>query len=149
MPTAGSSTSVRTWLARLRGLRLHLSRSEPAYATRLLGDDRRWPVSRLSELADGGLAGIVLVLDHGDPGAIQALREARAACPRLFETGIVVAVERLPAGEAGGLACYRDVARVPVLAVNMRQPQDRMLLWVACVAIRAGMAVLRRPVCEP
>jgi hypothetical protein len=47
----------------------------------------------------------------------------------------------LPAGEAGVLACYRDVARVPVLAVNMQQPQDCMLLWMTSVAIHVGINV--------
>ncbi|WP_341890712.1 hypothetical protein [Variovorax sp. YR752] len=142
MSSACISTAVRTWLERLRRLPLYERRSEPAYATRLLGDGRRWTLSRLAELADEGPTGVVLVIDHGDPGAIQALRDARAACPLLFEKGIVVAVERLSAGDAGGLACYRDLAQAPVLAVNMRRPQDLMLLWVTSVAIRVGIDVL-------
>lgn len=105
---------------------------------------RRRPIERLRDAEGAALGGMVLMLDHADAGALEALRAARCAHAERFETGaVVVGIENLPGEAATAMVFYRRAAGVPVFAVDLARPGDRMLLQEAVAATRLAAALYR------
>lgn len=140
-PTSWANADA--WSRRLRWLWMTRRHPDPACVLDGLTLHHKWPVADLGEAARSD-CGAVLLVDHGNPDAMETLLTVRTTHRHLFDAGsIVVGIENLPSEQADALVCYRRAAQVPVFAVDLARRGDRLLLQEALIATRVAAALYR------
>lgn len=145
MARGGAHANIETWPARLRRLWRTRRPRDPACVLDGPGLHHKRPVAHLGDTTCTDLGGMVLLLDHRHPGAMETLQALQTKHRPRFDAGaIVVGIENLPDGAADVLVAYRRAARVPVFAVDAGRPADRLLLQEALIATRIAAALTAR-----
>jgi len=131
-----------TWLYRApaAGVCVIDGRDLAGHCTRI----RRQSIECLAAVANRNDQGIVLLIDHRAPGAIEELRSVQGRFPELFQLGrIVVGVEHLPQDESRDLYIYRRASLAPVFAVTLGRSEEVQMLAAALTLTRAVASTYR------